>query len=85
MSSVVNLVGIGSIEEEKKFGITGNKAILIMVRVTKQKVDTIKKRLKENFQKANEFMESLKDEKMMIDAEDKAAAIKLKLERNLEN
>ena len=56
-----------------------------MVRVTKQKVDTIKKRLKENFQKANEFMESLKDEKMMTDVEDKAAAIKLKVERNLEN
>ena len=56
MSSVVNLYGIGSSEEEKKFGITGSKATLIMVRVKKQKVDTIKKRLKENFQEVNEFM-----------------------------
>jgi len=56
MSSVVNLYGIGSSEEEKKFGISGSKATLIMVRVKKQKVESINKRMKENVQEVNKFM-----------------------------
>ena len=49
-----------------------------------QKVDSVNKRLKENVQEAKEFLDSLKDANTMADAEDKAADIKLKLERNLE-
>ena len=50
----------------------------------KQKLDSINKQPKENVQGAKEFMEALKGGDMMTDAEDKAAVIKLKLERTFE-
>jgi len=55
-----------------------------MVRITKQRLDGINKRIREIVEGSKEFIECVKHGNALENAEDTAAVLKLKLERNLE-